>query len=344
MAMAPSRRARPTQGDVAREANVSQSAVSAVLRGDPLVAIAPDTRQRILDAVDRLAYVPNSAAQGLRSNRTMTVACVIPDITNPFYPAFERGAQMVANGFAYDFAVYNTDGVRAGELRCLRLLRGGRVDGIIVAPFQIDAGDLVPLVELGLPVISFGQLEREPNEIPYDSVFVDDVAGVAAMVDHLVRQGHTRIGMIAGLPNISRRDGRVRGYHAALARHGLDGSGSLVRGDDYTEIGGYQAMRRLLANGDRPSAVFAANDLMAIGAINAARDAGLKVPADIAVAGFDDIPFANLLYPALTTVAQFPQDLGRRAAELLFDRVVSGLEGPGRRVEMPFKLIVRSSA
>lgn len=344
MAVASTRRARPTQGDVAREANVSQSAVSAVLRGDASVAIAPDTRQRILDAADRLVYVPNTSAQGLRSNRTMTVACVIPDITNPFYPAFERGAQTVANGFAYDFAVYNTDGVRAGELRCLHLLRGGRVDGIIVAPFQVETDDLTPLVELGLPVVSFGQLEREPDVLPFDSVLVNDVAGVAAMVDHLVSQGHIRIGMIAGVPNISRRDGRVLGFHEALARHGIEGAGSFIRGDDYTEVGGYQAMQRLLADGNRPSAVFATNDLMAIGAISAARDAGLEIPRDIAVAGFDDIPFARLLYPSLTTVAQFPEDLGRRAAELLFDRVAGGFKGPGRRVEMPFRLVIRSSA
>jgi len=339
-----SKRQRPTQADVAREAGVSQTAVSAVLRGTNSVVIAPETRQRILDAAEKLSYRPNTAAQSLRSSKMLTVACVIPDITNPFYPAFQRGAQDVANQHEYDFVVYNTDGVRARELRCLDAIRKGRVDGVIIAPFQLYTEDLAPLVELGVPIVVFGQLDNEPDAVPFDSIFVDNAAAADALVTHLVEQGHTRIGMITGPTGITRREGRVRGFHAVVTRHGLASIDTLLRGGDFTEVGGYQAMQQLLTLQPRPTAVFAANDLMAIGALNATRDAGLTVPGDLAVAGFDDIPVARMIHPSLTTVAQFPEPIGRRAGELLFDRLLGGVQGQGRREEMPYMVVVRSSA
>ena len=344
MSVQTSKRSRPTQADVARAAGVAQTTVSAVLRGADTVVISPGTRQRIFEAAERLSYVPNSSAQRLRSSKTLTIACVIPDITNPFYPAFERGIQDIATQHDYDVTVYNTDGARERELRCLDSIRKGRVDGIIIAPFQIQPEDLYPSIDLGVPIVVFGQLDHEPDTLPYDSVFVNNAAAAEAVVTHLVEQGHTRIGMISGPPDITRREGRVAGYRAVMARHEFPINNALVRGVDYTEIGGYAAMRQLLSHHDRPTAIFANNDLMAIGALNAAHDVRVRVPDEVAIAGFDDIPMARLIVPSLTTVAQFPERLGRRSGELLFDRVLGDVTGPGRREELPFMVTVRSSA
>jgi LacI family transcriptional regulator len=340
----PRRRRRPTQDDVAREAGVSQTVVSLVLNDRAAVAISPETRRRVLDAIDELGYVPNGAARSLRTNKTRLVASLIPDITNPFYPAFERGLQDVADGFGYDLTAYNTDGLRAKELRCLRSVQRARVDGLIATPFQLTADDFSPLIEGGVPVVVFGEMTDAPPTPPFDEIFVDDFAAAGELVTYLLNRDYLPLGMITESRRFLRREGRLAACRRLLTERGSLQEDLLAHGDDPTEAGGYTAMRHLLTRSPRPRAVFATNDMMAIGAMVAIREAGLRVPDDIAVAGFDDITVARLLNPPLTTVAQFPQDLGRRAAELLFERLEGGVTGAGRRVEMPFELKVRSSA
>jgi len=337
-------RKRPTQDDVARIAGVSQTVVSMVLNDRSPVAISAETRQRVLTAIDELGYVPDGSARSLRTRKTLIVACLIPDITNPFYPAFERGIQDVADANDYDLIAYNTDGIRAKELRCLRSMQRARVDGIIATPFQSTAEDFSPLIENGIPVVVFGELESEPASPPFDSLFVNDSAAAGELVAYLLDRGYWPLGMIAASDDHLRREGRTRAYCRALTEMALPQEAMLARGDDPTEAGGYSAMRSLLVRSPLPRAVFAANDMMAMGAMVAIREAGLRVPGDIAVAGFDDIPVANLLNPPLTTVAQFPERLGRRGAEMLFERLNGTVTGEGRRVEMPYELRVRESA
>ena len=337
-------RKRPTQDDVARIAGVSQTVVSLVLNDRSLVTISPQTRQRVLTAIDELGYVPDGSARSLRTGKTLIVASLIPDITNPFYPAFERGIQDVADANDYDLIAYNTDGVRAKELRCLRAMQRARVDGIIATPFQLTAEDFSPLLENGVPVVVFGELASESSDSPFDSLFVDDFAAAGKLVAYLLDRGYRPLGMIAASDDHLRREGRTAAYRRTLAEMALPQEELLARGDDPTEAGGYAAMRTLLARTPLPRAVFAANDMMAMGAMVAIREAGLRVPEDIAVAGYDDIPVANLLNPPLTTVAQFPERLGRRAAEMLFERLNGTVTGKGRRVEMPYELRVRASA
>jgi LacI family transcriptional regulator len=335
---------RPTQADVARLASVSQATVSYVLNGNPAISVPEATRQRILGAVDELGYVPNGAARSLRTQRTSTIAAVIPDITNPFYPAFERGVQEVAEAGGYDLIVYNTGGAAEKERRCVRSLQQGRVDGVVAVFFHLKAGDLRPLLERNVALVRLEAVKKGVSslDLPFDNLYVDNVAASRAAVEYLIGRGHERIGMISGGSGPGKP--RARGYREALAAHRLPPDDALVRDGDFTADGGHRAMLGFLDEPHPPTAVFAANDVMAMGALVALREAGLKVPDDVAVVGFDDVPVAGLITPRLTTVAQFQENLGVRAAEMLLERLDGTAPGHGRSEEMPYELIVRESA
>jgi LacI family transcriptional regulator len=335
---------KPTQGDVAQRAGVSQAMVSYVLNDNPVVSIPAETRQRILNAVDELGYIPNGAARSLRTRKTYTIASIIPDITNPFYPAFERGIQESAESHGYDLIVYNTGGAAEKERRCLRSVQQGRVDGVIGVLFHLTARDLVVLLERGIAVVRLEARGKDASKVdlPLDNLYVDNVAAARAAVSYLIGRGHTRIGVLNGVRGPGRA--RVLGYRQALAEHGITSDESLIRDGDFKEDGGYKAMQELLTLSPRPTAVFAANDMMAMGALLAVREAGLHVPQDVALVGFDDTPVTRLVTPSLTTVTQFQERLGRRAAEMLFERLDGTAPEHGRYEEMPYELIVRESA
>lgn len=335
---------RPTQADIARLANVSQAMVSYVLNGKAAISVPDETRQRILAAADRLGYVPDKAARSLRTRKSYTIAGIIPDITNPFYPAFERGIQDVAEHHGYDLITYNTDGVAERESKCLRSAVQGGVDGVIIMPYRLSAGDLLPLLRINVAVVVLGRFPTQVGGFPLDSVYVDSVAAARAATTYLIERGHTRIGMIAGAPDTPPARDRMLGYRQALAEHGVALDERLVCSGAVREVGGYHAMRELLTLAPRPTAVFAANDLLAMGAILAIREAGLSVPDNVAVVGFDDIPAARLVWPPLTTIAQFPANLGRRAAELLIERLNGVAPPTGRSEELPYQFVIRGSA
>jgi LacI family transcriptional regulator len=182
------------------------------------------------------------------------------------------------------------------------------------------------------------------GDLPLDTIYIDNSAAAYKAVCYLADQGHTRIGMIAGSAKTPPTLGRIQGYQAALASHHLPLDETIIQGEEFTERGGYESMKQILSMSSRVTAVFAANDLIAIGAMAAIREARLSIPADIAVIGIDDIPAAALISPSLTTITQFKHQLGRRAAELLFERLNGTVTGVGRTVEMPFELIIRESA
>ncbi|MFM9106741.1 MAG: LacI family DNA-binding transcriptional regulator [Chloroflexota bacterium] len=335
---------RPTQSDVANLANVSQAVVSYVLNDDPSRSVAADTRQRVLAAVAELGYVPDRTARNLRQRRTFTIAGIIPDILNPFYPAFERGVQDVAEAHGYDLITYNTDGVREKELRAVRSVREGRLDGVILTTFHLDLAELLPLVQDGIAVVINGEPGFDPAAAGIDQVQIDNAAAAETIVTWLLRRGHARIGMIAGEEGTFPREGRVRGYTRALANHHIPLDPILLRTAEFSVAGGYDAAGDLLRLDPRPTALFAANDLMAMGAMMRLREAGVRVPEDIAVAGYDDIPAARLVHPPLTTIAQHPERIGRRAAEMIVERL-GGTAPPGaRRDVLPFDLVIRESA
>ena len=337
-------RKRATQIDVARQAGVSQTVVSMVLNDNDQISISAETRQRVLTAIDDLGYVPNGSARSLRTQKSMLIASLIPDIANPFYPAFERGIQDVADANGYDLTAYNTDELREKERRTIRSVLRARVDGVIATPFKVGPQDFAPLLDAGVPVVIFGELTVDSPGSPIDYIYVDDYSATRELLAYLLSAGLTPLAMITGASASIRREFRAKVYQAAAESGQLGHDAITAQGVDHTEAGGYGAMQQLLTGRLRPRAVFATNDMMAIGAMVAIRDAGLRVPEDIAVAGFDDITVARLLNPPLTTVAQFPEQLGRRAAELLFERLSGAVSGEGRRVEMPYQLRIRASA
>lgn len=331
-----------TQKDIARLVGVSQAAVSQVLSRKPGAMVAEGTRERIFSAARDLAYTPDPAARSLRTGKTQTIATLIPDITNPFYPAFQLGVQGVADAHEHDLILYNTDSAAAKERKSLASLAMRRVDGAIVVLFHTSSRFLAPLLEAGTPVVRLTASAPRDTEWPLDSLYLNNEAAARAAVTFLIERGHERIGLITADVGPGRE--RARGYHAALLAAGFTPQPRLTRSTDFTFEGGREAARALLEGTARPSAIFAANDLMALGVMAAAHDLGLSIPQDLAVVGFDDLLAASLVTPALTTVTQFSQRLGRRAAEMLFERLDGRETGPGRREEAPFQLIARGSA
>lgn len=327
---------------MARHANVSQSLVSYIINNVGSMSIPDETRQRVLNAMAELGYVPNIVARRLRSNQTYTIAGIIPDILNPFYPAFERGIQDVAERHGYDLMIFNTDSREDKERKYLNALIQGRVDGLVGVFFHVTARDLVPLLEQHIHIVRLEAMGKPAGAWPLDNIYVDNILASKSAVTYLIDKGHRRIGMLASPDGPARF--RIEGYHSALRAQGLPVDDSLICTGKLDEEGGYATMQMLLNLKVRPTAVFASNDLMAMGAIVAIRQAGLAIPKDIAVIGFDDIPAARLIDPALTTVAQSQRRMGQRAAEMLFERMNGTAPETGRSEQMPFELIIRQSA
>jgi LacI family transcriptional regulator len=335
---------RPTQADVARVAGVSQATVSQVLNNSTTFTVPDETRRRVMAAVEQLAYLPDHAARSLRTRKTSTIACIIPDIANPFYPAFARGIQDVAEQRGFDLVMYNTDGVAEKEQKSLRSVQQGRVDGVIVVLFGLTARALFPLLETGVAVVRLESARKQGGIYPLDNLFVDYAAAARAAVTYLVEHGHRRVGLLAGGQEAPPREARALGYWQVLADAGIPADETLIRSGGFQAEGGYDGTLELLQLPEPPTGLFAANDLMAIGALAAARATGRRVPQDLAVVGFDDIPAARLVNPSLTTIAQFPDRLGRRAAEMLFERLDGVAPDGGRFEEMPYDLVRRESA
>lgn len=331
---------KPTQNDVARHANVSQAMVSYVLTGNTDVTIPAETRQRILAAIKELGYQPSKAARSLRTSKTQTIAGVIPDILNPFYPAFQRGIQSVADDEGYDLITYNTHANPDKERSFCESLQG-RADGLIAVLFHVNAMGLLPLLERGFPVVRLEAMYKAPGGYPLDNIYMDNTAASHAAVSHLISKGHRRIGMLAGHAGPSRQ--RIAGFWQALNENHIASDDSMIETAEFNETGGCVGMTALLARVPDLTAVFASNDLMAIGAMQAIREAGRRVPDDIAVVGFDDIPAARLINPALTTISQHQEQIGKRAAQMLFERLNSTSPFGGRSESMPFELIIRES-
>ena len=332
---------RITQHEVARVAGVSQATVSMVLAGAQGHGIPQETFDRVMKVATELGYVPNHAAQALKTSRTMTIACVVPDVANPFYPSLVRGVQSVADAAGYDVIAVNTDGLTSREQRFLAWSLRGTIDGLVGVFFTVRAPDFEAMVQAGIGIVRIETSPKRGGSLPIDNLFVDNVAAAAAATRYLIERGHRRIAMIAGIGGP--QGNRVHGYLEALGKAGL--TPQLVSYGDFNEEGGCRATRDVLAVRPRPTAIFAANDLMALGAMKAIREEGLSIPDDVAVMGFDDISAASVVTPPLSTINQFQETLGRVAAEMLLERL-NGLPAdlPGRHREMPYQLVKRQSA
>jgi LacI family transcriptional regulator len=316
--------------------------VSYVLNASTAVSVPEETRARVLAAMHELGYVPNRAARSLRTSKTLTIASIIPDIANPFYPAFVRGIQDVADAHGYDLIMYNSDGAADKERKYLHSVEQGRADGLVGVFFHANARDLAGLLDQGIAVVRLEAMHKDAGNLPLDNIFVDSVKAARDAVAFLLARGYRRIAMLGNTPGPG--EARQRGYRQALEAAGAPLREEYVIRCDFTEAGGYGGMETLLRLPERPDAVFAANDVMAMGALAAIQAAGLEVPTAIAVMGFDDIPLARLLRTPLTTVRQYQTQLGRRAAELLLERLAGAYDGSGRSQEMPYEIVARASA
>lgn len=338
-----SSRKTATMKDVAQLANVSQSTVSRVLNdtNEP-IPIGEETRQRVMDAVAKLKYQPNLHAGSLRGQKTQLIAIMIADITNPFYHAIVRTVQDHANTYNYDVMIANSDHTRQGEKRFVDSVIRRPVDGIIMAPYHLDDDDLGELIDrTGAAVAAVGQHLRHPQiDIAYGN---DELATYNAVKWLHQTKGHTAIGFIGVTDRFPAGARRRRGFEQALNDAGLEMASKYEQVGDWSLGSGYQAMQQLLSLPEPPTAVFVANDVMAIGAMEAIKKNNLKIPDDMAVVGFDNIPAASWVYPPLTTVAQYPEKMGEQLSKALFQRIHGEYSGPSRRFEIPLDFIERES-
>ncbi len=327
---------RSTIKDVALAAGVAVSTVSRVINDSGYVS--RESRQRVLKAVEDLHFQPSRAARSLATGRTGTVALVLPDITNPFFPALARGVEDAASAEGYTVILCNTDNDPAQEAMYANLLRQQRVDGVVLTACSLNNRDLWSQLTERIPVVL---TDRRLEGIIDDSVSVDNVAGAYLAVRQLVALGHRQIGLIGGPPGLSTTEDRQRGYEQALHEAGLEADERLMRSGDFRYASGYARMRELAEH--HITAVFAVNDMMAIGAIRAVEDAGRRVPDDVAVVGFDDILMASMVKPGLTTVAQPTYQMGVMAVDRLLERMRTDAPGEPRQVVLEPTLVVRDS-
>lgn len=337
---------RPTMRDVARRAGVSLKTVSRVVNGE--AGVRPDTAERVNAAIAALGFRRNDIARVLRGGRrSRSLGLVIKDVANPFYSQIARGVEEVAR--AHDLFVISgcSDEDPARERHLIRSLCERRVDGLLIVPSKADHGYLAPELNMGTPVVF---MDRPPEEaIAADVVLIDNAGGARAAVEHLIAGGHRRIACLADLPGIYTARERRRGYDEALRAHGVPVDERLVCLGPHDVAGAEAATAALLALDAPPTAVFAGNNRLTIGALRAILAAGTPT----ALVGFDDFELADMLATPVTVVAHSPADMGRRAAELLCRRMDDAdlparPGGPGRplppqRVLLPTRLIVRGS-
>jgi len=326
---------------------VSIATVSAVVNGATWVS--DDTRRRVQKAIDKLGYRPNQMARGLRTRRGHAVGVIVSDLTNPFFTEIVRGLSHTLRETGRTIFLCDSDHrFELADLN-LRMLVDSHIAGLVLVGDTVREEALRAYVRRHprSPVIA---IEREYDIEGVSCLLVDSEAGAYTVTRHLIDQEYSRIAIITGPhegPGSTTygRAARYNGYARALADAGRALEPAFVAEGNFRHAGGYEAMRQLLSNGNRPDAVFASNDLMALGAIDAAREAGLRVPQDVAIAGWDDVPFAAITTPPLTTMAMPKSELGAVAAELLTRQLshVGPRHTPVRKT-FSARLVVRQSS
>jgi len=325
--------------DVASKAGVSVSTVSHVINNTRFVS--DETRSKVLAAMDALNYKPNRLASSLRrkDKRTNTLGLLIPDSTNPFFAEVLRGVEDASFDAGYNVFLCNSDDDPKKELNYIEVLLGKQIDGIILvsAGSHAESLDILDKDELAAVVV-----DREVSGAKTDSVMVDNESGGYQATTYLIELGHTRIGCIAGPSLLTPSAARVEGYRKALMEHNLPVDEDLIKMGDFRAQSSYQVVLELLGKNTPPTALFACNDMMAVGALHAADELGLNVPDDISIMGFDDITLASFTIPPLTTIAQPSHEIGMLAAEMVIDRIQHPDTTPRSEI-LSTKLVIRKS-
>jgi len=329
-----------TLEDIGELAGVSRSTVSRVVNDHPNVS--DDVRERVLEVIQATGYHPNVAARTLASHRSWMIGLVLPHsvsafFADPYFPRLAQGIAQACNQYEYTLGLFLVGSKEDEEKIYPRISRKGFLDGILIQAGQIGDQLIDRLIDTSLPLVVVGRPFQTENVSFID---IDNNVSAYNAVSHLIRLGCKRIGTIAGLPGSTVSIDRKDGYLKALAERGRSVDESLIVDSDFTEAGGYFAMQQILHA--QPDAIFAASDLMAIGAMRAVRDAGLKIPQDIAFVGFDDIPPATQHDPQLTTVRQPIIQFGINAVEILIDLIENGVK-PARRIILDTELVIRDS-
>jgi LacI family transcriptional regulator len=333
---------RVTLRDIAREAGVSVTTVSHALNDTR--SVSPQARERVNDVAKKLNYRPNSIARSLRSGTTHAIGLMIPDNSNPFFAEIARAIEDIGFETGRSVILCNTDGNRKKERAYVDVLIGIKVDGVVyIASGADETEPLDELIKAGIPLVV---ADRELTGPDVDIIMVDNETGAYAATDYLATLGHRIIACISGPSAITPSQARVRGYRNALAQHQLEYRPELVVAADFRFQGGGTAMDQLLRIEPRPTAVFACNDIMAIGAMRAVRKAGLHVPDDLSIVGFDGVSLAATVDPPLTTVTQPTAELARVAMNCLVARIERPAEtsaAPPARHILTGQLTIRES-
>lgn len=329
--------------EIAIAAKVSPKTAARILAGDKGRG---QNRERVLEAARKLGYVRNQQAANLRSGKSGLLGLVIPDIKNSYYPIFFQSVHDVAIGYGYQILLSSTFGRKDEEAQALRMFEMNRVEGILLNVAEGDSDEdcdviLNRFIARGVPVIVAG---RPARSVEADEIVLRNKAGVQKCVNYLLKIGRRRIAFISGSKNSVATVERLDGYTAALNAEKLPVESSLISYGDFTSESGHQQTVRLLESGTNIDAIVAANDMLALGAIRACLSSGRRVPQDVAVVGFDDVPLAQFCYPALTTLRQPTEQTARECVTLLLERIrTRDLSSPKKLFYEP-ELIIRESA
>lgn len=329
----------PTIQDVAKRAGVAPITVSRVINNSGY--FSEETRARVEEAIDELGYVPNRLARGLRIKQTNTLALVLTDITNPFFTTIARGVEDAAGEAGFTVTFCNTDESATKEQKYLEALLQLQVDGILLVPAGSTADSVQYIQKYGTPVVVLDR--RVPNS-DTDIVRCDSEAGAYKLVSLLQELGHRRIAMLGGPEGVSTADDRLAGYRRAMAKIDQKEDGELIQSGSFTMASGYEMVKNAVALTPPPTAIFAANNFLAIGALRGLQECGLKVPEDVALVGFDDLPPAHVTFPFLTVVAQPAYDMAQVATNLLLARLSGDAPETCQEIILQTELIIRQSS
>lgn len=326
-----------TSKDVAELAGVHPSTVSRVIHEDP--RISDKTRGKVISAIKKLGYTPNAIARGLKTRRTNTLGMLIPDITNPFFAEIARGVEDAASKNNFNVILCNTDDKLQKERIYLEILRTKRVDGLILGTAHLQDKSVLELEKRHFP---FVLISRNTENLDKKCIAIDDIAGGIMATQYLIKLGHQRIAHITGPLKTRSALDRLKGYKIALAEAGIVFREELIEEGDFRIKGGYLAMKKLLKLNPPPSAIFAANDLLALGAMQVIQKEGFNIPDDFSIVGFNDINLASLVYPPLTTIRQPMLEMGNLAVKILIN-IINNQKELQERIILSPKLVIRKS-
>ena len=322
---------------VAKRAGVSVNTASRAINNKPDINL--ETKKRVLQIAKELGYIRNAAAVALRTKKTGTIGVVIADNRNPFYAEVLNGMEEAAREKNYHIILANTQRDYKKEEDAINLLLAKRVDGLLITPVQDKDDDIKNLIDANIPFVVVG---RDFENIEVDAIYNDEVKGGFLATEYLIKKGHKRIALINGFLYKSPAKGRSEGYKKALKKYRISLDESLISVGDINIEDGYERTKQMLEKNLDFTAIFAYNDMMAFGAMQAIKEKGLRIPEDIGLAGYDDILFSSLISPALTTIRLKKQELGVESVKLLFSRI-NGSRKKMKKVMLEVELIVRGT-